>query len=88
MQTVIQKMQDVLFIVSAIEIHGAAHPVAKKPKVETYDGSKGEKPRNFNKAIDLSNPRFYQEESDRLREARSKKDRMEDEIRRTMEQKR
>jgi hypothetical protein len=84
MHTVIQNMPDVLFIVSAIEIHGASHPVAKKPKIATYDGSKGEKPK-FNKAIDLSNPRFYQEESDRLREVRSRRDRLEDEWRRTME---
>lgn len=87
MHTVIQKMQDVLFIVSAIEIHGAAHQVAKKPKIETYDGSKGEKPKKFNRAIDLSNERFYKEESDRLREARRRRDIMEDEMRRRIEAK-
>ena len=90
MHTEIQKMADVVFILSAIEIHGAAHAVAKKPKMATYDGSKGEK--KMNKAIDLSNPRFYQEESDRLREARMERDIMEDRMkgmveRREMEEK-
>lgn len=91
MHTVIQNMPDVLFIVSAIEVHGAAHPVAKKPKIRTYDGSKEEEPKDkngkkFNKAIDLSNPMFYQEESDRLRVARMQRERIEDEVTTTAEQ--
>jgi hypothetical protein len=53
-----------------------AHPVAKKPKIITYDGSIKEQ------AIDLSNPMFYQWESDRLRNARTGKDALEDELRR------
>ena len=87
LHTRIQNEKDVLFVMSAIEIHGAQHPVAKKPKILTYDSTKEEKTTDEKKkkrrpagAVDLSNPEFYKEQSDQLRMFRMKRIVLEDQL--------
>ena len=90
----IEKFIDVVFIMSAIEIHGPKKARAKKPKQATYDGSKEEEKstegsttekkkstkKKFKHAIDLSTTEFYKEESKKLRESRMERDYLEDKL--------